>query len=153
MRSENLLALARDLARRETGKPKSVSLRRAASTSYYALFHALARPCADRLVGQQPWHLYVPVYRALDHRKTLDALRSHGGSLATTAVLFKTLQDKRNEADYSPEPFLLSRRDTLGLIGAAERAIAALETLSSDEKLALSDHARREVPLTGRSTP
>ena len=138
MKPEDLLVLSRDLARRETGKPKSVSLRRAVSGSYYALFHALARLCADSLVGRKPWAIYTPVYRALDHRRALAALVAHGPSITAVAATFKALQEARHEADYSPEPFKPDRRDTMDLIDSAERAVTALDALTSDEKLALA---------------
>jgi hypothetical protein len=48
---DDLLDLADYLARRESGRPKQVSLRRAIATAYYGLFHALAFLCADTLVG------------------------------------------------------------------------------------------------------
>ena len=54
------------------GRPVQAELRRAVSATYYALFHALARCCANMLVGvatpasrsQQAW---TQVYRALEH--------------------------------------------------------------------------------------
>ena len=39
--AEDLLEQANHLARREKGKPKQASLRRAVSTAYYAAFHLL----------------------------------------------------------------------------------------------------------------
>lgn len=49
--SRDLLAQARILATREPKKPKQASLRRAVSTSYYALFHFLSEEAAILLVG------------------------------------------------------------------------------------------------------
>ena len=139
MRPEDLLILARDLARRELGKPKSVSLRRAVSSSYYALYHALARLCADSLVGRsRPWSLYTPVYRALDHRRTLTVLGSHGASIVAIADAFKNLQEARHEADYSPEPFSYNRDGANDLIDSAEQAVSFIDKLAPDEKLALA---------------
>lgn len=141
MRSEDLLSLARELARREAGRPKSVSLRRAASTAYYALFHALARLCAQSLVGQKAWRHYTPIYRSLDHsraRSVLNALKRQQQAFGDVASAFEILQDLRHEADYSPEPFSLSRNGTLDLIDSAERAITTLERLTADEKLGLA---------------
>ncbi|WP_237476757.1 hypothetical protein [Lichenibacterium dinghuense] len=138
MKPEDLLDLARGLARREAGRPRSVSLRRAASSAYYALFHTLCTLCAGSLVGEKPWRHYTPVYRSLDHKKALDGLRGAGPRLSVVARAFKSLQDKRHEADYSPEPFSLNRADTLDLIEVAAQAIDALNALTADEKLALA---------------
>ena len=138
MRPEDLLTIARELARREVGRPRSVSLRRAVSSAYYALFHALCAVCAASLVGAKPWRHYTPVYRSLEHRKTLDGLKGSGSRLMAVAGAFKNLQDKRHEADYSPEPFSLNRGDTLDLIEVAAQAIDALDALTADEKLALA---------------
>ena len=115
-----------------------MSLRRAVSSSYYALFHASARLCADSLIGQKPWPLYAPVYRALDHRKSLDVLKGSGTSVLSVGAIFKTLQNKRHEADYSPAPFSLNRSDILDLTDTAEQAIGILQNFTPDEKLALA---------------
>ncbi|MGA8172582.1 MAG: hypothetical protein WB816_17365 [Methylocystis sp.] len=64
---DDLLALADDLAQRDSGRPKQASLRRAVATAYYAVFHALAKMRADRLIGfSKPWDVYTPIYRSID---------------------------------------------------------------------------------------
>ena len=138
MKPDDLLDLARELARRETGRPRSVSLRRAVSSAYYALSHALCATCATSLVGDKPWRLYTPVYRSLDHRRALDGLKAGGSAFAAIAGAFKSLQDKRHEADYGPKPFSLGRRDTLDLIEVAARTIDTLNALTTDDKLTLA---------------
>jgi hypothetical protein len=65
---DDLLEVADHLARRDPGRPKQVSLRRAIATAYYAVFHALAFLCANTLVGwSQSWRAVTPIYRSLDH--------------------------------------------------------------------------------------
>lgn len=65
---DDLLELAEHLAQKDAKKPKQASLRRSASTACYAVFHALARMCADAFVGwSKPWNVYAPVYRSLEH--------------------------------------------------------------------------------------
>jgi hypothetical protein len=108
------------------------------SSAYYALFHALCTVCAGSLVGEKPWRHYTPVYRALDHKRAFDVLKGAGPRLSAIAGAFKSLQDKRHEADYSPEPFSLDRADTLDLIEVSAQAIAALNALAADEKLTLA---------------
>ena len=132
MRSAELIAIARDLARREPGRPKSESLRRVVSSAYYALFHALALLCADSLVGwRQPYAVFSPIYRSLDHAKTRSALEARrkgwrDPAIDRIAVTFASLQDARHHADYDPEPFPFSRSSVLELIDGAERAILAV---------------------------
>ncbi len=41
---DDLLEQANHLARRERGRPRQASLRRAVSSAYYALFHLLIEP-------------------------------------------------------------------------------------------------------------
>ncbi len=63
----DLLQIASTLARLESGRPKQTSLRRAVSTSDYAVFHAIAERCAKTLAGEgSDWETYSLVYRALD---------------------------------------------------------------------------------------
>ena len=145
MTPDDLIGIARDLARHDAGRPKSVSLRRAASSAYYALFHALAYLCADELVGwRQPYSVFTPVYRSLEHTRTRSVLNasrqrtSRDPALAAIALTFEALQDARHDADYNPEPFPFSRSGTLELIDSAEQAIVALRALSGDQKLALA---------------
>jgi hypothetical protein len=53
------------------GKPSQVNLRRAMSSGYYALFHALARTCANMFVGGvnagRGTLAWQRAYRAVDH--------------------------------------------------------------------------------------
>ena len=70
---EHLLQTATNLAEINPRRPRRADPCRAASTTYYALFHCLARTCADRLagsggtVGNRP--MWRRVYRALEHRQ------------------------------------------------------------------------------------
>jgi hypothetical protein len=141
----DLLELAIELARRDPGRPKSVSLRRAVSTTYYALFHALASLCADQLVGaSKSWAAYTRIYRAIDHgqaRKTLIALQQvtgTGAALISFATAFNALQEARLRADYDPRRFPHNRKDVFGLIDVASKAIEALDLLTSESKLDLA---------------
>ncbi|MGJ0506624.1 MAG: hypothetical protein ACR652_05705 [Methylocystis sp.] len=141
---EDLLALADELANRDTGRPRQASLRRAVATTYYALFHALAKMCADQLVGKsKPWDVYTPVYRSVDHavaRKVLREARSHaaGQPIAAIGPAFLELHDKRIAADYMPAPLGYSRKEIIDLIQEARGAITALDALEPDTKLRLA---------------
>ncbi len=142
---DDLLALADDLAQRDSGRPKQASLRRAVATAYYAVFHALAKMCADQLIGfSKPWEVYTPIYRSIDHggdRKVLREARkdpASGPTVAAIGVIFSGLYDKRIEADYVPEPFKYSRREVKDLIQEARDAITSIDTLSPETKLRLA---------------
>jgi len=141
MMHDDLLEIAADLARREqAGRPRQASLRRAISTAYYALFHALAYLCANELVGwTKPWDVFSPIYRRLEHGRAKDAFKrisgQHGPAIATIGRTFILLQDRRHTADYDPSPFPFGRSETLDLIEQARQAIARVLILNDEERL------------------
>ncbi len=102
------------------GRPRETNLRRAVSTTYYALFHCLALCCADLLVGgagssrsQPAWR---QAYRALQHGTARN--RCERQSVVTRfpveiqdfANQFVRMQKKRHRADY--DPYTLGGSDT-----------------------------------------
>jgi len=142
---EDLLDLADELAVKDQNRPKQASLRRAAATAYYAVFHALAKLCADQLVGTtRPWDAYTPVYRALDHgaaRQVLNEMRkdaTSGHLVAPIGLVFAKLNDVRIAADYVPQPFAYSRQEVKDLIREARDAIQAVNALPTELKLRLA---------------
>jgi hypothetical protein len=157
---EHQIDNARLLAMADKGRPRSASLRRAVSTAYYAVFQALCTTCADRLVGRsQPWSVYTPVFRALDHYATTQALRepflATSPNLQRLGLLLKELQSAREWADYNPEPrpnyrpetndSPFTRQEALGLIDSAVEAVRIVDRLDDDARLKL---ATRLVPRT-----
>lgn len=78
------------------------------STAYYALFHHLARACADRLAGARSAReeVWRQAYRALDHSGVARIPRTSVQRLDPAVQGFlsvwKTMQHARNEADYDP---------------------------------------------------
>jgi len=141
MMHDDLSDIAADLARREqAGRPRQASLRRAISTAYYALFHALAALCANQPVGfTKPWDVYAPIYRTLDHGRAKDVFRrisgAYGAQIASIGQTFILLQERRHTADYDPSPFPLGRAETLDLIEQVRQAILLIERLADDERL------------------
>lgn len=107
--ADDLLEQARHLAHRERKKPKQASLRRAASTAYYALFHLLIAEAVKnwKRSGQRP-----RLARAFDHgrmkgaSKAIEDMTYAGNDPATVANLkkiattFIQLQQHRHTADY-----------------------------------------------------
>lgn len=143
---EDFLALAENLARQESGKPKQSSLRRAVSTAYYALFHSVAYLCAEQLVGQSRSKSREPfsrIYRSLDHNRAkavFQAAAKFGPEAAIVGPAFIQLQGRRNLADYDPEPFPLGRKETLDLIELAAKAVQATRAMSGEQALLLAAH-------------
>ena len=88
-----------------------VSCRRAVSSCYYALFHCLARECANLLIGgdgsdrsDEAWR---QVYRSLEHTAAKDRCKHNmihkfPKPIEDFANTFVTMQDKRHQADYDP---------------------------------------------------
>jgi hypothetical protein len=142
MMHDDLLDIAEQIARLDSGRPRQASLRRAVSTAYYALFHTLAYLSADRLVGwRKPWASFTPIYRTLDHGRSKSVFKElipHGGDLALIGGTFIKLQEYRHTAGYDPEAFRLSRADTLGLIDEVRKAMVLITSLSSEDGLQLS---------------
>ena len=124
------------------GNPSQESLRRAISTAYYALFHALCYAFADLFVGDSPdarasdeWH---QAYRSLDHgilaRQCRHAdVNRYSPGLRFFAKIFETLQANRHRADYSPRANY-DQDGTLDFISDAESAIAAFRAAPEGER-------------------
>jgi uncharacterized protein (UPF0332 family) len=129
----DLLATARRLARANPKKPRQADLRRAVSTAYYALFHALAQTFADLFVGTGAAGsdgAWTQTYRALEHGFAKNACAQAVGlsfpvDIVNVADQFVLLQEERHSADYDPD-VRYTRAQTLQLIQDAESAILAL---------------------------
>ena len=81
MRPLDFIATARDLSgTNRKGRPRETNLRRAVSTSYYALFHCLAACCADVIVGgtraNRSHSAWNHAYRALNHGTARDQCKN-----------------------------------------------------------------------------
>ena len=120
---DHLLDQADRLARSPpAGAPRQADLRRAMSSAYYAIFHAILAETSDEFVGrtQRDTPRYALVYRSIDHRSvrnlcediakpTLPAKYSpyvprtgFGSDLVALATAVVDLQEKRHLADYHP---------------------------------------------------
>ena len=109
----DLIAAARQLAGTAgSPSPTQANLRRAVSTTYYALFHCLAGNCADMMVGEPGSGRSEPAwnqaYRALEHRTAKDRCRNQEkirrfpSQIGRFANQFANMQEKRERADYDP---------------------------------------------------
>ena len=112
LRAAHLVAAARALLDAGRYRTDDAHRRRAVSTAYYAMFHCLARVCADRLATSRGAPLRPRtrqnVYRALLHNRARQRCRDERLLAAYPAVIrefahgFAQLQTERQSADYDP---------------------------------------------------
>ena len=143
---KQLLSLADDLFRHDADHLGTTyaSRRRAVSTAYYAVFHALARCCAGELLAgeEQFSDNYVRVYRALDHGPLKTAFNSHplidNQGLRALGGLVVRLQGERHRADYLPDQRVFTPAQCKELIDIAKTAVEDLTGLSSQNRRTLA---------------
>ncbi|MGO7185847.1 hypothetical protein ACCT14_31390 [Rhizobium brockwellii] len=143
--SNDLIATTRRLAKASPKRPRQSDLKRGVSTAYYALFHALARDCADLLVGtgdtrSEP--AWAQVYRTLEHgvaKNSCKAAASPGfpGNIVSFADTFVILQEERHRADYDPLARYV-RAEVLVLIDNCEQAIRDLASAPRSDRKAFA---------------
>ena len=139
-----LLEQARHLATKEKGRPLQVSLRRSASTAYYALFHFLIDETTKSWLGARPSQRTMRqiLARAFQHRTMLQASRGFcsgalGGGMQSVgtatpvptelhylATTFMELQELRHRADYDLAASF-TREEVLGEVRRVHKAIQA----------------------------
>jgi hypothetical protein len=152
---KDLLTQARALAKSDARRPKQANLRRAVSTTYYALFHFLVDQSCRAIIGKQhSKSSYRNVLaRAFVHGDMKAACDSFSGGTLKKSVAkglpagfaipkeirhiartFIELQSKRHAADYDlSESF--NRSDVLYIRLQTKNAIRRFERLpNSDEK-------------------
>jgi uncharacterized protein (UPF0332 family) len=144
---ERLLAQALHLAKRDRFRPEQVNLRRAVSSAYYALFHALIGAACAQLAGPgtRARAMRMVLARTFTHAEMQRASRAFAqgqnglprdlrpvlaggeisGSLRELAQLFHRLQDDRHEADYDLT-VRWRRGDVLVQITAVESSLGYL---------------------------
>jgi hypothetical protein len=110
--------------------------RRAVSTCYYAVFHALAKVCVETLLPSVPRDSdeYLRVYRSLDHGPLRNAfgqppIKDHP-QLKGIAPTIIHLQNERHRADYlPPDKNLFSADEVRELADQARLIIREVENL------------------------
>jgi uncharacterized protein (UPF0332 family) len=147
MASVTMVALLLDAADKliEVRPRSSAFKRRAVSTAYYAVFHALAKLCADVLLHSSEWDTdeYTRVYRALEHGSLKTAFEKEPlkgrTSLRNVGDLVVMLQSERNRADYLPPVRnLFSQREAKKLVDQARQAVSAIEGLGAADRRTLA---------------
>lgn len=108
----DLIEAAIGLSHMNGRRPKQAHLLRAVSTAYYAMFHVLARCCADMMIGgpsaARSKPAWCQVYRSLEHKPARDAcghprITGFPVEIQDFANVFKSMQEKRHKADYDPQ--------------------------------------------------
>lgn len=133
------------------GAPRQVKLRRAISTTYYALFHFLINRAVGEIVGANAdWPRYRMVYRSFLHGDMRAACQQATAALSTEsqrvleitafcpeirvcAQTFIELQKLRHEADYDPG-VKMTLSDTRTVIAKAQAAIQSLNAAPQFEQ-------------------
>jgi uncharacterized protein (UPF0332 family) len=140
----SLLLEAADTLLKE--RPRSSAFkRRAVSTAYYAVFHALAKLCAENLLHSvdRTSDEYSRVYRALEHGSLKTAfgrepLRDHV-VLRKIGDLVVALQSERYRADYLPPvKNVFSQQEIRKLTDQARLAVSEIEALNSQDRCTLA---------------
>lgn len=123
-------------------------LRRATSTVYHALFHSLAKSCADALVGRKAAETrkaeWRRVYLALDPQTARrasvhPATASFPEYIRGIARLFVESQDRRHAADRDPHGDWF-KSEVQDRIATARQAIEEFEDGDLREKRAFAVH-------------
>ena len=122
------------------GQPSQEALRRAVSTAYYAMFHALATSNADLIVGtkvQANQSNWIATYRSLRHFRAENPL--HGWPhlfsqpIRGFAVVIAGIKRQRENADYNPV-VNFAHNQVITWIDRAEQAIIAFNAASPQER-------------------
>ena len=130
------------------GRPRQAMLKRAVSTAYYAMFHALCESNANALVGVSPtgedFELWVQTYRALDHGQAKNRLLAYHRQSSMTEIrefanAFGNLQERRLAADYNPSS-AFTRQEVVNLIDRAEAVTQAFDNLPARPRRRLATH-------------
>ena len=132
-----LIRVSRQLA---GGTPSQEALRRAVSTAYYAMFHALATSNADLIVGsrtpanQSDW---TATYRSLRHYRAEDPLHGwphlFGPQVRHFGIAIAEIKKQREHADYNPNANFIQAQ-VLAWIDRAELAITSFNAASPQER-------------------
>lgn len=129
------------------GQPRQSDLKRAMSTAYYAMFHALCRNCADFLIGKSSASRSEPAwrqaYRAVDHGHDKTQCGNSGvmarfpSEIGSFAIKIGQLQEKRHRADYDLSNGF-TRHDVLTEIDATETAIKRPQAANTKDRRAFA---------------
>ena len=141
----DFLSTARELLNAGRNRPRQTNLRRACSTAYYALFHALCSSCASALTSKATRRAWIHVYRSVEHGiaknscTNKEVMRHFPDEIKDFANMFVQMHEKRHRADYDPdEKFLKSA--VSNDIDAVESVIEAFKNTPLRHRRAFAAH-------------
>ena len=146
MNAPDLIEAAHILAKLGDAPPTQARLRRAVSTTYYAMFHTLAASSADLFIGTDRSAAWHRAYRALDHGRAKSVcrqgqvMREFPAEIRDFAKAFVVLQVQRQKADYALDAPAYDKSDVLGYIASAEQAIGRFEQADADARRGFAAH-------------
>lgn len=112
--------------------------RRAISSAYYAVFHAIDKVCADYLTrsASRSSEEYVRVYKALDHASLRNAFAQSplkkNARISRLGEAIVVLQFERNHADYMPPvPNIFTYDRAVELVNIARETVADIESIKT----------------------
>ena len=141
--STELISQARRLTRLTSGTSRQIDLKRGVSNAYYAMFHALAKECADAVAGSgancRP-DAWLKAYRSLSHSVAKTSSEqakklNFPNDFVLFAEFFAVMQQHRHDADYNPH-VNYAHADVVTMIDDVEIAIARLRGASRLEQRA-----------------
>ena len=130
---------------RQPGRPRQEPLKRAVSSAYYAMFHALCHSNADAIIGRRSDPsarlAWTRIYRALDHRQAKNrlaqAMRDLPPPARSFAVIFGVMQEQRHDADYNPNS-TFAREEVFYLLDAADMATQDFMRMQRNDRRAVA---------------
>ena len=140
---DELLDVAAMLAGQTSRNPSCG--RRAVSTAYYAVFHALSDLATGSLLPgvSNKAEDYLRIYRSLDHgplkNAFIQAPLKDNPRLRPIGGLIAHLQSERVRADYLPaDPLLFPHAEVLDLVLQASQIVQELRALTDDDRRKLA---------------
>ena len=147
---EHLFQQALKLTESDAGRPRQADLRRAVSSAYYGLFHAVATAASDRFIGASNRSMarYELVYRSIDHnrlralcdevaKQTVDSRFVPPGGFSANLKAFATaivdLYQMRHDAVYIPS-FDVTRSEVRLLVATAQDAFDGFLSAATEER-------------------
>lgn len=131
------------------GEPRQAELRRAVSAAYYAMFHTLARLCANELAvgrgGEDVNRSWSQTYRSLEHGYARSQCEDQGAmsqfapQIQEFADLFISMQIHRQNAEYNPDG-VYDRAIVIEQVEIARQAIDRLASAPQPHRRAFALH-------------
>jgi uncharacterized protein (UPF0332 family) len=147
MKASDLIEVASILANSNVRRPSQACLKRAISSLYYAIFHSLARSCADSFIGGpnagRGTFAWQRAYRSLDHGKAKTAFLDKNPmavfsvSVRAFGATFVKMQGRRHDADYNPEK-RFRKSEVQSDLREVEAVVTAFERCSLSERRAFA---------------